>query len=520
MSVWLQEARAFPNGVVATPHYLASAAGAAMLADGGNAVDAALAANLVLAVVTPYMCGFGGDLLTIVWDGEVNAYRGVGRAPAGSTSAAVRAQSGEDTMPVFGPHPITVPGAIDGWFTMLERWGTRSFAEVSARALHYADEGYPVTRRGAFFYTRTAQLFDYFDLPDFRAFYGDVAPGTWIRQPELARTIRLLADDGSDAYYRGPIGEAIAARVQEAGGFMTVDDIRAHTGAWVEPLAAPFRDVEVLEMPPPTQGMTALEALRIVDGFDLGRDGPDREHLLIEAMKAALADRHEYLGDPFSMPVPPETILGDAWIARRRATIDRDKARFYEPMPAADGGTIYMCTADRDGMLVSLIQSNFASAGSGVRVHDWGINLHNRGSAFILDDDHPNGIGPGKMPLHTLIPAMARRDGEPWLVFGTEGGHGQAQTHLQLLVHILADGFDPQQAISAPRFTIDPDTCAINVEDHFDPAWIENLRSRGHDITVVEGYRHGPGIAHAIEVMPRGYRAASDPRAEGGTVGL
>src|SRR5262245_55908625 len=200
-SVWLREARAYPNGVVATPHYLASSAGAAMLADGGNAVDAALAANLTLAIVTPYMCGFGGDLLTIVWDGAVNAYRGVGRAPAGSTAMAVRAQSGEESMPVFGPHPVTVPGAVDGWFTMLDKWGTRSFGDVAQRALRYAEEGFPVTRRGAFFFNTTAQTFEYFDLHDFSRFYGDVRPCPWIRQPELGRLIRSLAADGHDVYF-------------------------------------------------------------------------------------------------------------------------------------------------------------------------------------------------------------------------------------------------------------------------------------------------------------------------------
>jgi gamma-glutamyltranspeptidase/glutathione hydrolase len=272
-------------------------------------------------------------------------------------------------------------------------------------------------------------------------------------------------------------------------------------------------------MPPPTQGMTALEALRIVDGFDLGVDGPDREHLLIEAVKCALADRDEYLGDPDAMRVAPATILADDWIADRRAAIEPGKAQRFEAHPAPDGGTIYMCTADRDGMMVSLIQSNFTAAGSGLRVGEWGINLHNRGSAFVLDDTHPNGIGPAKMPLHTLIPAMALRGGTPWLVFGTEGGHGQAQTHTQLMVRMLVDGDDPQRAISAPRFTVDPGSGRIAMEDHFDSAWIDDLRRRGHEIDVVQGYRHGPGIAHAIERCTAGYRAGSDPRAEGGTTG-
>jgi len=520
-SVWLEQARAYPGGAVATPHYLASSAGAAMLAAGGNAVDAALAANLVLGVVTPYMCGFGGDLLTMVWDGGVHAYRGVGRAPQGATAAAVRERSGSDEMPVFGPHPATVPGAIDGWFTMLERWGTRSFGEVAATALHYAENGFPVTARGAWFFQHTARLFTHFDLHDFGSYYGEVRAGTVIRQPQLARTIRALADGGPDIYYRGPIGAAIAERLQEAGGFMTAADVAAHTGAWVEPLRAHFRDTEVLEMPPPTQGVTALEALRILDGLELGTDGPARQHLLIEAVKCALADRDAHLGDPDAMPVAPVELLGDDWIGTRRARIDPARAAAFPARPGPDGGTVYLCAADRDGLLVSLIQSNFAAAGCGLRVHDWGINLHNRGSAFRLDAEHPNAIGPRKMPLHTLIPALALRDGAPWLVFGTEGGHGQAQTHAQLLTRMVVDGDDPQAAISAPRFTVDPTTGRVAVEDHMDPAWIDDLRRRGHPVDVVKGYRHGPGIAHAIETTGGHppYRAASDPRAEGGTAG-
>jgi gamma-glutamyltranspeptidase/glutathione hydrolase len=518
-SVWLREARAYPNGVVATPHYLASATGGAILADGGNAVDAAVGAALVLAVVTPYMCGVGGDLLAMVWDGAVHAYRGVGRAPAGATSAAIREQSSESSMPVFGPHPVTVPGAVDGWFTLLERWGTRSFGEVAATALHYAEGGFPVTARGAWFFNASGDLHAAFGLTDFRDYYAEQVAAGWVQQPELAHTLRTLAKEGPDVYYRGPIGKAIAERLQAAGGFMTADDVAAHTGAWVEPLRAHFHGTEILEMPPPTQGMTALEALRILDGLALGADGPEREHLLIEVVKLALADRNVHLGDPDAMPVAPATLLADDWITTRRALVDPGRARIMGSAPAPDGGTIYMCAADRDGLLVSLIQSNFTGAGSGLRVHEWGLNLHNRGSAFLLDDTHPNGVGPGKMPLHTLIPALALRDGRPWLVFGTEGGHGQAQTHTQLMVRMHIDGDDPQAAISAPRFTVDPGSGRVAMEDLFPPEWIEGLRARGHEVDVVRGYRHGPGIAHAIECLPRGYRAGSDPRAEGGTVG-
>ncbi len=361
-------------------------------------------------------------------------------------------------MPTFGPHACTVPGAVDGWFTLLERWGTRSFAQVSAAAIAYAEGGFPLTRRGAWFFGRNAMAFEHFGHFDFSNYYGSPTEGTWLRQPELARTLRTLAEDGPDAYYRGAIGAAIAERLQRAGGFMTADDLAAHAGAWVEPLRATVHGADVLEMPPPTQGVAALEALRIADGLDLGADGPDREHQLIEAMKLALADRDVHVGDPDAMTTAPESLLADDFIAVRRGLVDPARARQVAPRLTPQGGTIYMNTADRDGLLVSLIQSNFFGAGCGLRVDEWGVNLHNRGAGFNLDDGHPNAFGAEKMPLHTLIPGLALRDGRPWLVFGSEGGHGQAQTHLQVLTRMLVDGADPQAAITAPRFTVDPET--------------------------------------------------------------
>lgn len=504
---------------MATPHYLASAAGARVLASGGNAVDAAVAANLVLGVVVPYLCGFGGDLLAIVWDGSARAYRGAGRAPHASSPAAIRADTGGTAMPVLGPHTVTVPGAVDGWFTMLEEWGTRSFGTLAADALRYAEEGFLPTRRGAWFFEGTAGAYDSIGLVDFRAAYGKVRAGHPVVQAGLGRLIRRLSDEGPEPYYRGEIGAAIADRVAAAGGLLTPADVAAHTGAWVEPLRAGFRGLEVLELPPPTQGMTALEALRIVDGLDLGPDGPDRQHLLIEALRAALTDRARYLSDPGTMTVDPGTLLAETAIAERRSAIDPARATPVPLPPAPDGDTVYLCAADRDGLMVSLIQSNFFAAGSGLRVDEWGINLHNRGAGFVLTDGHPNAIGPDKLPLHTLIPALALRDGAPALVFGTEGGHGQAQTHLQLLTRFAVDGADPQAAISAPRFTIDPTSGGVTVEDHMESSWIDELERRGHSVRRVPAYRHGPGIAHAIEPTAHGVRAASDPRAEGGVVG-
>ncbi len=289
-----------------------------MLGDGGNAVDAALAANLVLGVVTPYMCGFGGDLLTMVWDGDVNAYRGVGRAPAASTAAAVRDQSGADAMPVFGPHPVTVPGAVDGWFTMLSKWGTRRFGDVAARALRYAEDGFPVTKRGAWFFANSASSSRTSVSTTSTRYYGDVQPGTGSVSPSShARFARSPPTDRTCTTAARSVPRS-PTRIQDAGGFMTEADIAGPPRRVGRAAArAQFRGTEILEMPPPTQGMTALEALRIVDGLDLGADGPDREHLLIEAVKCALADRRQYLGDPDAMTIAPEVLLADDWVADR-----------------------------------------------------------------------------------------------------------------------------------------------------------------------------------------------------------
>ncbi|MGH8977615.1 MAG: gamma-glutamyltransferase, partial [Acidimicrobiia bacterium] len=342
-----QEARTYPQGAVASPHYLATAAGLATLASGGNALDAALAANLVLGVVTPYLCGYGGDVLAMVWDGNLHGYIGAGRSPGGATIDGVRARADErlarpGEMPTFGPHAVTVPGAPRGWFDLLDRFGTRSFGDLAAPALRYAEDGFALTRRGSDMFTGCRVTYDHFGLPDFGVAYPRTDPGDWLRQPALARTIRTLAADGPDAYYKGAIGEAIAARLEAVGSFMTADDFAAHEGTWAEPLRERFADLEIAELPPPTQGVTALEALRIVDGLDLPLDGVARAHLMIEAMKCALVDRNAFVGDPDSMRVAPSALIADDWVRRRRATIDPARASRPAPDPGPDGGTAYL----------------------------------------------------------------------------------------------------------------------------------------------------------------------------------
>jgi gamma-glutamyltranspeptidase/glutathione hydrolase len=341
-----------------------------------------------------------------------------------------------------------------------------------------------------------------------------------LRQPELARTIELLAADGPDVYYRGPISAAITETVQRAGGVLTADDLAAHEGTWPEPLSARYRDVEVAELPPPTQGVAALEALRILDGFALPADPVARTHIQIEAMKIALADREAFVSDPAHMPVPAEHLLAEPWITDRRARIDPDVAVIPEPAVAKIGGTAYLCAADADGLLVSMIQSNFMSFGSGVRDLTWGINLNNRGSSFSLDPNAVNALAPGKLPMHTLIPAMALRDGKPWLVFGTMGADAQAPVQIQLLGHMVDDDADPQDAISAPRWRLDVGTWRVWAERRFPAEIPEGLRARGHTVLDAHGFDPTMGHAHAIECTPGGYAVATDPRAEGDALGL
>ncbi|MBV8951332.1 MAG: gamma-glutamyltransferase family protein [Actinobacteria bacterium] len=514
----MREALRFPQCAVASPHYLASAAGLALFARGGNAVDAVLGANLALGVVAPYYCGYGGDLFAIVWDGRAHGYLGSGCSPAASSIEQVREATGGDTMPWIGPHTVTVPGAVAGWFDLLGRYGSMSFGEIARDAVRLAREGFTVTAKAAEVLEGSAAL--YTGFPDWQAAYPSRAPGVLVRQPALAATIELLARDGPDAYYRGPIAHAVAHAVQRAGGTLHTTDLAAHCGEWVEPLRAPYRDLDVLELPPPTQGVTALEILRILDGFTLPSDGVDRHHLMIEACKLGLADRDSFVTDPAFMSVAPDALLADDWIEDRRLRIDPRRSSMPPTTVPQRGGTAYLCAADRDGLMVSLIQSNFLAFGSGVHVPEWGINLNNRGSSFTLDPDTVNALAPGKRPMHTLVPALALRDGTPALVFGTMGGDAQAQVQAQLLARIVDDREDLQRALDGPRWQVDPGRWAVQAEPTLGDEVIGGLEARGHHVRLTNPFDSRMGHAHAIRPGPGGYAAATDPRAEGAALGL
>lgn len=496
------------RGCVASPHHIASDAGLAVLRAGGNAMDAAIAVNLVLGVVTPYLCGYGGDLFAMVWDGSrLHGYNGSGRAPALATPEAARAAIGSDVMPRIGPHTVTVPGAVQGWFDLLDRFGSMSFERLAEPAIALALDGFVPSERGA-----ASLAGPGYDEPEWRRIYAGARAGVPFAQPDLARTIELLASEGPDAYYRGPVAAAMAQHLSERGALMRADDLAAHHGDWVEPLVAPFDDYLVAQMPPNTQGVTALQALRIADLL------PDEDHARIEAAKMAMADRERFVSDARAMPVGAEELVSDEHVQRWASRFDPARAIDPGRVRPARGGTAYMCAADDRGMLVSLIQSNFAGFGSGVTVPGWGINLHNRGTYFRLDPAHVNAIGPAKRTMHTLIPAMAlEQDGRPWLVFGTMGGDGQPQTHLQLLTRMRFRGArsSPQEAIDAPRWFVSPQDRSVAIEPAAGEQVVDALRARGHLVRVTGPLDSLMGHAHAIEVTPQGYRVGSDPRCEG-----
>jgi gamma-glutamyltranspeptidase / glutathione hydrolase len=520
------EGHRFSTAALATPHYLATHAGAAVLRGGGNAMDAAITANLVLGVVAPYTCGIGGDCFALVWDGALHGYNGSGRAPAAATPEAVLDRipvAGDPAaMPRYGPLPITVPGAVDAWFALLERFGTRPFADLAEPAIAYAAGGFPLTAAGAARIAagRPADS----GWGEWHAVYGRAASGVRLTQPGLARTLESVAADGPDAFYRGEIGAAVAAHVERLGGLLRPADLAEHRGEWVEPLEGRYRDVTVAELPPNSQGSAALLALHLLDrAGPLPADGPERQNRLIEAVAAALAERDTHLTDPAHMRLPPAVLADPARadaIAAARSSASATAAPAAGAARGGGGDTAYLCAVDGSGLCVSLIQSNFNGFGSGVTVPGLGINLHNRGAYFSLDPGHVNVIAPGKRTLHTLMPALARRAGRPWLVFGTMGADGQLQTQVQLLARLVDDRADPAAALAAPRFLVDPGDFSVRIEDRFPSAVVDGLRRHGHRLTVIGGFENPMGHAQVIRIDEDGLTAASDPRCEGVAAGF
>jgi gamma-glutamyltranspeptidase/glutathione hydrolase len=518
-----------PHGMVVTPHPLATEAGVAALRQGGSAVDAAVAANAMLAVVYANACGIGGDAFALVWDpgeGRLFGYNGSGRSPASLTIDRVRSD-GHDAMPQRGPHAITVPGAVDAWVALLDRWGRRSLADALLPAARTAEDGYaltPITARSI------AASLPWFDDAARDAFAAAGEPGSTFRQPLLGATLSAIAAGGRDTYYRGQIGEEIARAIQAAGGVMTADDIAAHRGAWVEPISTTYRGTEVATMPPNSQGVTALMALNVLAALDWPMGAPgsaERIHAQVEAIKVAWSERDRCVADPARDLADPSVLLAPEharWLASR---LSAGRAHRFTPINPPGGGTVYLCAADADGMLVSLIESNYMGFGSGVMGGRTGIMLQNRGASFSLDAEHPNALAPSSRPLHTLMPGMLLRDGRAEAALGAMGGDGQPQTMVQLVTGLLDDGLDPQAVIDRPRWVAQTDAPgqplrALAIEsDGVDASTVAALEALGHDVELVEPRTPLMGWAQMIRRRTDGdWEGGADPRADSLAAGL
>jgi gamma-glutamyltranspeptidase / glutathione hydrolase len=525
-----------PNGAVATSQPLATAAALAVLERGGNAVDAAVTAAAMLTVVEPHMTGIGGDLFALVWSARDQRLHGLNASGRSGSLMTRETLLERGRTSIGGAESITVPSALAGWDALLRRFGTLTLAEALEPAIRTAEHGFPVTPIIAREWAAEVNRLQRDDGA--RATYlldGERAPaaGEWFANADYAATLRAIAQHGIAHMYGGELGERLAAHVQSLGGFVTPHDFAEHEVSWVEPTSVAYHGYRLWELPPNGQGIAALSMLRILDGTDLralGHNSAAYLHHLIEAKKLAYADIEHYVGDPRHMRVAPEALLGDDYIATRRALIDpRRAAERAEPGAALTASeTIYFSVADRDGNMVSFINSIFSAFGSSIVVPGTGFALQNRGSGFTLDDGRANTVAPRKLPFHTIIPAFITRttrpDGvlrdavgeEPWLAFGVMGGAMQPQGHVQVFLNLVEFDMDLQHAIDAPRFR-HLNGLRVALESPIGDDARRTLAALGHDI--VEERNVAFGGAQAVLRLPRGWAAGSDPRKDGMAAG-
>ncbi len=528
-----------PHVMAATSQPLASQVALDILKAGGSAVDAAIAANATLGLMEPTGSGIGGDLFAIVWDaeqGKLLGLNGSGRSPR-SLSLEYFLERGMTVIPERGALPVSVPGAVDGWFTLHERLGKLPMKQVLAPAIKYAREGFPVSEVIAYYWERNARVLSEFEgfAPVFMP--GGHAPrkGEVFRNPQLANTYERLAAEGPDVFYRGEMTRVIAEYMKKQGGFLSYEDLAAHHSEWVEPVSVDYRGYRVWELPPNGQGIAALQILKILEGFDIAAAGfgsADYLHMLVEAKKLAFEDRARFYADPDFYKTPVEALLSDEYATQRRGLIDLEHAAMTashgDPQVLESGDTIYLTVADARGNMVSLIQSNYSGMGSGMTPPGLGFILQNRGELFSLEKGHPNAFAPGKRPFHTIIPAFVTRDGKPWLSFGVMGGAMQPQGHAQVLVNIIDFGMNLQQAGDAPRIRHDgsseptggrlTDGGVLRMESGFSQETWRELERRGHTLSKAGG---GYGGYQAIGRDPESgvYIGASESRKDGQAAG-
>ena len=506
---------------VATSQPLAAQAGVTMLANGGNAVDAAIATAIVLTVVEPCSNGAGSDLFAIVWDGhELVGLNASGRAPAAWSPAHFAGQS------QIGPRgfgAVTIPGAVSGWVVLSQRFGKLPFADLFEPAIRYARDGFLVSPTVAGYWQRAVPL-----MPKDLGFAEHFMPhgrapvaGERFANPALASSLEKIAATDGDAFYRGELAQAMVRYAHAQGEVHSLADFAGHSADWVTPLAQDYRGATVQQIPPNGQGIAALIALGILGHFDVAAHAPDSaasQHLQIEAMKLGFADAYRYVADPRSMPFDAQQLLDPGYLAARARLIDPQRAQDFGPGEPPKGGTVYMAAADEQGMMVSLIQSNYMGFGSGVVVPGTGISLQNRGAGFTLQPGHPNQVAGGKRPYHTIIPGFATRDGAPLAAFGVMGGPIQPPGHVQTLVRMLDYGMNPQAILDAPRWKIDG--VSIDIEAAAAPSLREGLAALGHRIEgKVDSYMDF-GAGQFIVRVEGGYVCGSDPRRDGQATGF
>mgnify|MGYP000034589618 CR=1 FL=1 len=510
------------RAMCATSHPLASLAAIEMLKKGGNAIDAAITATAVMCVAEPAMTGIGGDCFAIIAKPGQKpiAFNASGKAPKAATPEWY-AKAGIKAIETQTPHSVTVPGAIDGWARLLKDHGTKGFADVLAPAIEYAEKGWAVQPRIAF---------------DWAALEGKIRAnagatqhllkdgrvpkaGEIMRSPALARTLRIIAEKGRDGFYTGEVAEDIVSELRALGGLHTIEDFAAQACAYVEPISVAYKGVEVLELPPNNQGIVALVLLKMLERFGKLGNGPvsvERYHVMMEAVRLAYKMRDMFVADPLMADVPVAHMLSDAFCGDLASRIDR-KTRKADlgPIPKPGGSdTIYMCVVDESGMAVSFINSIYSGFGSGIVTRKTGIVLQNRGQGFVLDPRHPNCIAPGKRPMHTLVPAMAMRNGKPWAAFGVMGGNLQPAGHAYVMSNMLEYGLDPQEAIDCPRVFFENGTCWA--EEGVPKDVYDGLAALGHPMKVKpEPWGGGQMVVMERDVLI----GASDPRKDGMALG-
>jgi gamma-glutamyltranspeptidase / glutathione hydrolase len=545
-----------PHAMAATSHPLATQIALDTMREGGSAVDAAIAANAALGLMEPTGNGIGGDLFAIVWDPKthkLHGYNGSGRSPKSLTLQHFQ-QLGLKDIPPHGPLPVSVPGTVDAWFALHGRFGKRRMAQNLAPAIRYAREGHPVHETIAHYWALSVPRLSQF--PGFTEQFtlDGRAPrvGELWRNPNLANTLERIGKGGRDAFYQGEIARTIDAYFKANGGFLSYEDLASHRGEWVEPVSTHYRGYEVWELPPNGQGIAALQMLNLLEPFDLksyGFGSPEHLHLIVEAKKLAFADRARWYADPGFMPegsgIDPAARaqrerrlvarLISKEYARERGKLMALDSALREAQPGTppqldQGDTIYLTTADADGMMVSLIQSNYRGMGSGMAPPGLGFIFQDRGEMFVLQEGHPNTYAPGKRPFHTIIPAFVTRDGKPWLSFGVMGGAMQPQGHVQILVNLIDFGMTLQEAGDAPRLHHDGSTDptgqltpmttggVLELESGFAPETIRALLRKGHTVKFADG-PYGGYQAIARDPVTGVYAGASESRKDGHAAG-